>query len=100
MNIEKDWTTTFQDLKIGETFLDIDTRDDCEDFDKSYQICLKRDFAIAHCIWCTEGTRGAFYMTADRKVLNLTGASEEIIEAYKVREYARGLKGEKINDAL
>ena len=88
----KDWITTFELLKAGDTFLDIDTRDDCQDFDKVYQIWLKRDFAIAHCIWCTEGTRGAFYMTADRKVLNLTGASEEIIEAYKVREYVRELE--------
>ena len=80
----KNWETTFEELNLGDTFLDIDTRDDCEDFDKVYQIWLKRDFNIAHCIWCTEGTVGAFWMTADRKVLNLTGASKEITELYHV----------------
>tara|TARA_R100001510_G_C7509902_1_gene110020 strand:- start:308 stop:589 length:282 start_codon:yes stop_codon:yes gene_type:complete len=80
----KNWETTFEELNLGDTFLDIDTRDDCEDLDKVYTIWLKRDLNTAYCIWCTEGTRGAFYMTADRKVLNLTGASKEIIEWWKV----------------
>ena len=88
----KDWTTTFGELKAGDTFLDLDTRDDCEDFDKTYQIWVKRNFNDAFCIWCTEETKGAFDIEPDRKVLNLTGASKEQREWWKLREHAPELE--------
>ena len=96
----KDWTTTFQELKPGDTFLDLDTRDDLEGYDNGYAVWVKRDGIFgnyADCIFCTEGTVGSFFTAPDRKVYNLTEASRERREWLKVREYSWRLE-EQEND--
>jgi hypothetical protein len=94
------WTTTFQELKPGDTFLDLDTRDDLEGYDNGYAVWVKRDGIFgnyADCIFCTEGTVGSYFTAPDRKVYNLTEASRERREWLKVREYSWRLE-EQEND--
>ncbi len=93
----KDYITTFGELKAGDTFLDLD----CDEHElEGTTIWVKKEFFdTADCLFCSHGTEGSFYIRRDRKVLNLTEASKERREFWKVREYARELKGEKIDDA-
>lgn len=88
----KDWTTTFGELKAGDTFLDLD----CDEHElEGFTIWVKMEFFdTADCLFCSHGTEGSFYIRRDRKVLNLTEASKERRQYWKVREYTRELEEE------
>tara|TARA_R100001129_G_scaffold141720_1_gene102948 strand:+ start:128 stop:454 length:327 start_codon:yes stop_codon:yes gene_type:complete len=87
----KDWTTTFQELKPGDLFLDLD----CDEHElEGFTIWVKMEFFdMADCVFCSYGTEGSFNIRRDRKVLNLTEASKERRQFWKVREYAQELEG-------
>ena len=89
----KDWITTFEELKAGDLFLDLDCD---EDELEGFQIWVKLEFFdMADCIFCSHDTKGSFYIRRDRKVLNLTEASKERRQRWKLREYKRELEEEE-----
>jgi len=71
----KNWETTFEELKSGDLFLDLD----CDEHElEGFRLWVKMEFfGMADCVFCSHDTEGSFYIRPDRKVLNLTEASKE-----------------------
>tara|TARA_Y100000114_G_scaffold84343_1_gene77879 strand:- start:462 stop:734 length:273 start_codon:yes stop_codon:yes gene_type:complete len=79
----KNPVTAFDKLKVGDIF--IDSESPVRDSD-SFQIWLKTDFESAYCLFSTcslEGTKEFFYIMPDRRVINFSSLSTQILRNLK-----------------
>ena len=72
--------TTFHKLKVGDIFIDSEShihKSEC------FQIWLKTDYESAYCLFSTcslEGTKEFFYIMPDRRVINFSSLSKQILK--------------------
>ena len=75
----KNPVTAFDQLQVGDIFIDSESPVLESD---SFQVWLKTDFESAYCLFSTcslEGTKEFFYIMPNRRVINFSSLSTQIL---------------------
>lgn len=79
----KNPVTAFDQLQVGDIFIDSEShihKSEC------FEIWLKTDFESAYCLFSTcslEGTKEFFYIMPNRRVINFSSLSTQILRNLK-----------------